>query len=143
MEYLTITSINDSIFCPASIYFHNLYNEIDSSAYYSTYQTNGLASHYTVDNNTYSTSKNILCGIDVYSEKYGLVGKIDQYDISKHRLVERKKMIKQVFDGYVFQLYGQYFGLKERGYEVEEMVLHSMDDNRNFMSINSDKFLLL
>ena len=56
----------------------------------------------------------------MYCEKYRLLGKIDIYDGKKKILRERKRQIKQVYDGYIFQLYGQYFSLIEMGYEVDK-----------------------
>ena len=35
-----------------------------------------------------------------------------------------------IYDGYVFQLYGQYFSLIEMGYQVKKIRFHSMDDNK-------------
>lgn len=71
-------------------------------------------------------------GVSVFCEKYGLVGKIDIFDEAKGLLTERKKKISQVYDGYIFQLYAQYFALTEMGYKVKELRLHSMDDNKNY-----------
>ena len=132
MEYLTITEINDFIFCPASIYFHNLYSNIDKSAYYSSVQYKGLAAHSSIDSDSYSSSRSIITGKDVYSEKYKLSGNIDIYYTDKCLLVERKKKINQIFDGYIFQLYGQYFGMTESGYRIEQMKLYSFDDNKSY-----------
>ena len=70
--------------------------------------------------------------LDVYCEKYRLLGKIDIYDGKKKILRERKRQIKQVYDGYIFQLYGQYFSLIEMGYEVDKMELYSMIDNKKY-----------
>ena len=47
-------------------------------------------------------------------------------------LIERKKKIKIVYDGYIFQLYAQYFCLTEMGHEVHKMKLYSMDDNKSY-----------
>ncbi len=129
-QTLNITSLNDFIFCPVSIYFHNLDHNADNMTFQCGDQLNGKAAHETVDNCTYSTRSDILTGISVYSEKYGLHGKIDMLDTQKNMLTERKKHIKTVFDGYVFQLYAQYFALTEMGYVVEQIRLYSMDDNK-------------
>ena len=89
-EIILISYLNDFIFCPISIYFHNLYRTIDKKMYQSTYQINGTNAHKSVDSNTYSTKRNILQGINVFSEKYGIQGKIDIFDIDKELLIERK-----------------------------------------------------
>ncbi len=127
---IQITWLNDFIFCPASIYFHMLDEDTDKMSYQESSQLNGSAAHEKSDNGAYSTSKNMLQGIFVYSEKYNLLGKIDTFDTVKGVLTERKKKIKNVFDGYIYQLYAQYFALSEMGYPVKEIRLYSMDDNK-------------
>jgi CRISPR-associated protein Cas4 len=129
--YLPISFLNDFIFCPRSIYFHQLYGRMSTKVYHSSVQTRGLNAHKTVDNKTYSTSKNILQGIEVYSETYRLCGKIDIYDQQKKLLTERKKKIITIYDGYIYQLYAQYYCLTEMGYKVDKLRLYSMDDNKS------------
>lgn len=129
-DLIKLSQLNDFIFCPISIYFHNLMGNQENYMYQTTKQINGTAAHRAVDNNQYSTRSTVLTGIDVYCEKYGLIGKIDIFDIEEGILTERKKSIKNIYDGYVFQLYGQYFALKEMGYNVSTIRFHSMDDNK-------------
>lgn len=131
-DAVLITELNDFIFCPASIYFHKLYGGMDKMLYQSSDQINGTAVHEKVDNATYSTKSAILMALDVYSEKYNLIGKIDIYDQERCTLRERKKKIKQIYDGYVFQVYAQYFALQEMGYTVKRIELYSMDDHKTF-----------
>lgn len=131
-EEILITQLNDFIFCPASIYFHMLYGDTSRILFQSEKQINGTASHEAIDNRTYSSRKDIYMGMDVYCEKYGLVGKIDMYDADKKILVERKRTVKIIYDGYIFQVYAQYFALREMGYEVHSIVIHSMTDNKNY-----------
>lgn len=88
--------------------------------------------HEAIDKKSYSTRKNILQGMDVYSEKYGICGKIDIYDEEKKSLIERKKHIEIIYDGYVFQLYAQYYSLTEMGYEVNELYFYSSDTNKKY-----------
>lgn len=87
----------------------------------------------------YSKKKNILQGMAVYSETYGLCGKIDVFDTDAGVLTERKKRIIHIYDGYIFQLYGQYFGLKDMGYKVKKMQLHSLDDNQTYPVLLSER----
>ena len=129
---VSITSLNDYIFCPASIYFHALDEGTEKLTYQSTYQINGSVAHQKPDEAGYSTRKDVWQGREVYCEKYDLIGKIDVYFRFDKKLVERKKLIKQVYDGYVFQLYAQYFALQELGENVETLILHSLDDNRSY-----------
>lgn len=127
--YLKITYLNDFLFCPLSIYYHELYGDTHPMLYHDKPQIDGKQAHRTIDEKSYSTHKSILQGIDVYSEEYGLCGRIDTFDISTGVLTERKKLVKKVFDGYVFQLYGQCFGLREMGYSVKKLRIWSKDDN--------------
>ena len=103
---------------------------MDTTLFQSTDQINGADAHKAVDEHRYSSKKSVFMGLDVYSETYHLVGKIDIFYADTGILTERKKKIKTVYDGYVFQLYGQYFALTEMGYSVKELRLYSMDDNK-------------
>jgi len=127
---ISISNLNDFIFCPVSIYFHSLEEDEERILGQDSYQLNGSAAHEKSDSATYSTKKSMLQGIGVYCEKYNLVGKIDTFDSSKGVLTERKKKIKTIFDGYIFQVYAQYFALTEMGYVINELRLYSMDDNK-------------
>lgn len=132
-EYaVAISNLNDFIFCPVSIYYHMLDEDNDNMTYQSPDQLNGSAAHKAVDAASYSSSANILQGISVYSEKYDLFGKIDTFDMGTGVLRERKKRIKVIYEGYIFQLYAQYYCLCEMGYKVNKLVLYSMDDNKSY-----------
>ena len=131
-DIILITELNDFIFCPASIYFHHLYGSRDPVLFQSEAQIKGTKAHEAVDSGCYSKKSSILQSLDVYCEKYRLLGKIDIYDGKKKILRERKRQIKQVYDGYIFQVYGQYFSLIEMGYEVDKMELYSMIDNKKY-----------
>ena len=131
-DSILITELNDFIFCPVSIYFHKLYGTMETALYQSSDQINGTNVHKAIDEGSYSTKADILMGTDVYCEKYGLIGKIDVYDTKKHLLRERKKKIKVIYDGYVFQVYAQCFALREMGYVVEKIELYSMDDHKKY-----------
>lgn len=131
-ETILISYLNDFIFCPVSIYFHKLYGNLDKSIYQSTDQINGTYAHKAIDNHTYSSRKNILQGIDIYIEEFGIQGKIDVFDVESGVLTERKNKIKEIYDGYIFQLYAQYYGLSEMGYIVKKIRFHSVIDNKNY-----------
>ena len=128
--YLPISFLNDFIFCPRSIYFHQLYGRVSQKVYHQTPQTKGLAAHKTVDEKRYSTSANALQSLEVYSHRYNIAGKIDVFDQASGVLTERKKKIKVVYDGYIFQLYAQCFALQDMGFNVKKIRLYSMDDNK-------------
>lgn len=129
--YLTMTQINDFIFCPRSIYFHNIYRENTDAEYYRQKpQKRGLAAHAAIDAGTYSSSADILTGTMVYCEKYRLLGRIDIFNTKTGTLTERKFSITAVYDGFVFQLYAQMFALQEMGYAVKSLRLYSSKDNK-------------
>ena len=127
---ILFSQLNDFIYCPVSIYFHNLYGIQAKDTYCSPCQILGDEVHKTVDTGTYTSNSKILQGLPCYCEKYNLIGKIDLFDAIKGILTERKKFIKEVYDGYVFQLYAQYFSLKEMGYKISRIRLYSYDDNK-------------
>jgi len=132
-EYIQISKLNDFVFCPKSMYLHSIYDEFDTRVYHSHYQTAGKINHECIDNQKYSSAKNkVLQGIEVYSQKYNLVGKIDLFYKDKKELMERKTKIKKIYDGYKYQLYAQYFCLLEEGYEIEKISVHSLNDNKKY-----------
>ncbi|MGI6524207.1 MAG: type V CRISPR-associated protein Cas4 [Bdellovibrionota bacterium] len=131
-EIILISYLNDFIFCPVSIYFHKLYGALDKNLYQSTCQIDGMNAHKTIDKSSYSDKKNILQGIDVYSQTFGIRGKIDVFDIDKGILTERKNKITTIYDGYIFQVYAQYYALSEMGYDVKKIRFHSLKDNKNY-----------
>lgn len=130
--YIPISYLNDFIFCPRSIYFHQLYGNYREELYHEKPQTAGRAVHTAIDEKSYSTKKNILIGTEIYSEKYNLHGKIDIFDIEKGMIWERKREIKQIYDGYIFQVYAHYFGLTEMGYTVSKIIIHDIIHNKNY-----------
>ena len=123
-DIIIISNLNDFIFCPASIYFHKLYGSQDNLTYQSSYQINGSKAHESVDNSSYSTKKSI-------------------YDMEKQLLIERKKHISKIYDGYVFQLYAQYYALTEMGYAVQKLEIRSLDDNKKYKINLPDEDLLM
>lgn len=67
-EYaISISNLNDFIFCPASIYFHGLDSDTERMVYQSPDQLNGSAAHKTVDAAGYSTDTSILLQGRIYS----------------------------------------------------------------------------
>ncbi len=131
-NYIPITFLNDFIFCPRSIYFHGVHGSMSQTQYHGKAQTVGKLAHESIDEGTYSTKKNVLMGTDIFCEKYNLSGKIDVFDIDQKKLTERKYKIQKIYDGYVFQVYAQYFSLIELGYEVEKIIIHDRSANKNY-----------
>lgn len=131
-DFIPISKINDFIFCPKSIYFHSVYEKFDQRLYHETPQFVGKLKHENIDGRLYSSAKKYLQGLEVSSEKYGLIGKIDIYDQKDKSLIERKNKIKKIYDGYRFQLYAQMVCLEEMGYEVKRLFIHSLSDNKRY-----------
>jgi CRISPR-associated protein Cas4 len=109
-----------------------MYEDFDESLFHDKPQTEGKLNHQPIEEKTYSTAKRFIIGKEVYSEKYRVMGKIDIYDTGTKTLIERKTKVKQIFDGYRYQLYAQYFCLREMGYKVKRIVLRSLKDNKNY-----------
>lgn len=129
-DYIPISVLNDFIFCPYSIYLHNVYVESDEGIYQATPQTRGRIAHESTDNKTYSTSKDNITALTVYSEYFGLVGKIDLYRKAQKLLVEKKFKLKKIYRGQLYQLWAQYFCMKEMGYEVENLAFYEISTNK-------------
>jgi len=136
---IQITKLNDFIFCPRSLYLHSIYDNFSQKVYHRTPQSVGKLKHDNIDKEQYSTAKRYLQGLEVASEKYGLVGKIDIYDTEKMELIERKNKVKQIYDGYRYQLYTQMFCLREMGYVVKKLFIHSLSDNKRYAIALPDK----
>ena len=75
-DYISISTLNDFVFCPYSIYLHNVYMETDEGLYHATPQTRGRIAHETIDYKRASNRIVDLQSLPVISEKYGLVGKM-------------------------------------------------------------------
>ena len=131
-NYISISFLNDFIFCPRSIYFHQIYKSFDTAVYHEDIQTKGRMSHKNIDNKKYSTKKDILQAIPIYSTKYSLCGRIDLFDKKQGILTERKKKVNKIYDGFIFQIYAQYYCLTEMGYTVKKLYIYSLDDNKKY-----------
>lgn len=129
---INISHLNDFVFCPASIYFHALMKDINGILYASEKQMKGKNVHERIDKSKYSTSRDVMTSLDIYSQIYGLVGKIDIFDKKEKRIIERKKHISKIYDGQIYQLYAQYICLREMGYDVERIRIYSYDDNKSY-----------
>jgi len=131
-QYIQISTINDFLYSPQSLYLHSIYKSFHTDIYHSTYQTNGNGHHKTLDEKTYSGSQRYIQSIPVYSEGYRMIGKIDLYDIKTQTLIERKAKIKNIYLGHKYQLYAQMFCLQEMGYIVKKLKIHSIEDNKRY-----------
>lgn len=129
-DYILISQLNDFIFCPYSIYLHNVYMDTDESLYHAVPQTQGRIVHEAVDNKTSSHSKNDIFALPVYSEEFGLMGKIDVYKTDTKTLIERKYQLKQIYQGQIYQLWAQYFCMIEMGHTIDNLGFYEISTNR-------------
>ncbi len=129
-NYIPLSLLNDYIFCPYSIYLHNVYMESDEDIYHATPQLKGRISHQSVDKQTYSTSRNHLASLHVYSEELGIFGVIDLLKTDRKLLIERKYQLKNIYRGQFYQLWAQYFCLLEMGYDVEQLAFYETSTNK-------------
>lgn len=129
-DYISISTLNDFIFCPYSIYLHNVYMDADEGLYHAKPQTKGKMAHETVDKKTASNRAGELLSLPVYSSRYKLMGKVDVYRQNEKKLIERKYQLKQIFQGQIYQLWAQYFCLKEMGYEVNQLAFYEISTNK-------------
>lgn len=104
--------------------------ESDETMYHATPQTRGKAAHETVDNKTASNRADDILALPVYSEEYGLMGKIDIYKRSEKKLIERKYQLKQIFQGQVYQLWAQMLCMEEMGYDVDSIAFYESSTNK-------------
>lgn len=129
-DYIPLSMLNDFIFCPYSIYLHSVYMESDDEVYKATPQTKGIIAHQGVDLKNGSTRKTDIFSLSVYSEDLGIFGKIDVYKQDKRILIERKNKLKQIFQGQIYQLWGEYFCMIEMGYIVEKLAFYEISTNK-------------
>jgi CRISPR-associated exonuclease Cas4 len=133
--YLPITYLNDFVFCPYSIYLHQVFDTNAEDLYSASPQQKGKASHMDIDvfePASYETDEAILKGIYVISTRLGVYGRIDTLFVKEKRLVESKYEIKTLYRGYYYQLWCQYFALVEMGYHLEQLQFFSIKDSKYF-----------
>ncbi len=130
IDYIHISTLNDFIFCPYSIYLHNVYMSTEQELYQAAPQVRGSLAHEATDHKTSSTQKDDILALPVFSERFHLMGKIDLYKQKEKKLIERKYQLKKIYQGQIYQLWAQYFCLKEMGYEVESIAFYEISTNK-------------
>ena len=113
-DYIQLSTLNDFIFCPYSIYLHSVYMESDGDLYKAAPQTKGTLAHQGVDEKKGSTRKSDIMSLPVYCDELGISGKIDVYKQDKRLLIERKNNLKRIFRGQIYQLWGQWLWFKRK-----------------------------
>lgn len=138
-DYISISQLNDFIFCPYSIYLHNVYMETDESLYHAVPQTKGKIAHSSVDAKTTSDLKDELTALPVYSHQFMLMGKIDVYRQSLELLIERKYRISKIYQGQIYQLWAQYLCMTEMGYKISKIAIYEMTTNKmHYLDLPTD-----
>lgn len=105
---------------------------MNENIYHTRVQKEGKRAHESIDQKKYSTKKNVLQGISVFSDRYQLMGKIDIFNEDTGILIERKREVKTIYDGYIFQLYGQYFAMNEMGYKIKALAIYCLKHNKTY-----------
>ncbi|MDR2789935.1 MAG: type V CRISPR-associated protein Cas4 [Campylobacteraceae bacterium] len=131
-NYIAISTLNDFIFCPYSIYLHNVYMGGDEELVHAVPQTRGKVAHGTIDNKNYSSRKDEITGLPVYCGELGIVGNIDIYKTKEKLLIERKYQINEIYQGQIYQLWAEYFCMIEMGYDVKNLAFYAISTNKTF-----------
>ena len=92
-SYIKLSTLNDFIYCEKSIFYHKLYDNYNENLFQKKAQIEWKLIHQAIDNKTYSSRKNILQWLEVYSEEYKIMWKIDIFNIETWELIERKTQI--------------------------------------------------
>ncbi|MBS1614878.1 MAG: type V CRISPR-associated protein Cas4, partial [Bacteroidetes bacterium] len=117
--FLPISYLNDFIFCPYSLYLHQVFDNNVEELYSAAPQQVGKLHHTAIDHPpTSRKDSQTLKGIYVLSKRLGIYGKIDTLHVAEQRLVESKYAITTLYLGYYYQLWAQYFALQEMGYTI-------------------------
>lgn len=139
---LQITYLNDFVFCPYSIYLHQVFDSSHEQIYTALPQHNGKLLHdknIKQDKNSSNTNVSVLKEIYVVSNNLGVYGKIDTLYIEEKKLVESKFLINRIYKGYYYQIWAQYFALIEMGFEVNEIEFYSIKDKKSYPITLPDK----
>lgn len=73
-DYIPLSTLNDFIFCPYSIYLHSVYMESDEDLYKATPQIKGTIAHQGVDEKKSSTRRSDIMSLPVYCDELGIIG---------------------------------------------------------------------
>lgn len=104
----------------------------DEDLFHAAPQTQGRASHQSIDEKKYSTRKDEITGLPVFSDELGIVGRIDIYKSNEKSLIERKHQLNTIYKGQIYQIWAQYFCMLEMGYEIKKLSFHAISVNKSF-----------
>lgn len=130
MTYIPISTLNDFIFCPYSIYLHGIYDHVDESLYHAAPQIRGSISHEAIDSKKSSTRKDVIMAMPVFSDELGIIGKIDSYTMSEGHLIERKYQLNSIYRGQLYQIWAQCLCLREMGYDVRRLSFYEISTKK-------------
>ncbi len=97
--FMPITYLNDFVFCPYSIYLHQVFDNNSEDLYSANPQQIGKSAHVDIDSFEKNEKPETLKGIYVISNKLGVYGKIDTYSVNNKKLIESKYEIKTLYQG--------------------------------------------
>jgi CRISPR-associated protein Cas4 len=101
----------------------------DEELVQATPQTRGKAAHITIDEKKYSSRKDEITGLSVFSDELGIIGKIDLYKGNEQILIERKYQLNNIYQGQIYQLWAQYFCMIEMGYKIKNLAFYAISTN--------------
>lgn len=104
--------------------------ESDESQYHAVPQTMGRIAHRTVDEKKTTNGMGDLVSVSVCSDEFRIFGKIDLYRYSTKTLIERKYRLKSIFRGQIYQLWAQFYCLREMGITVEKLAFYEISTNK-------------
>lgn len=93
-------------------------------------QTQGKAAHAAIDNKIYSSRKDEITALAVYSNELGVIGKIDLYKGKDKLLIERKYQLNTIYQGQLYQLWAQYYCMLEMGYQIDKLAFYVISTNK-------------
>jgi CRISPR-associated protein Cas4 len=129
--YISFSQLNDFLFSPFSLYLHECYKDYEENIYQDFFQIAGKQAHETIDDHRYK-KKGWLTSMRLCSPKLEIYGRTDLYNEQTGELVERKRLIKRIYEGYRMQIYAQYYCLLEMNYQVNKIALYSLADNTKY-----------
>lgn len=124
---MPVSYLNDFIFCPYSVYLHQIYDKNNETIYSAKPQKTGKYAHDKEELINVSDT-NIIKNKWIVSLKLGVYGKIDRYCIFDKTLIEGKYDVKKIYRGYFYQIWCYYFGMTEMGYTIHKLYIESLKD---------------
>lgn len=129
--FLPITYLNDFVFCPYSVYLHQVFDNSEEVVYHAEPQQKGKQAHQIIDEPN-KQQFSLIKGMYVICKALGVYGKIDTLYVEEKKLVESKYRISTLYRGYYYQIWAQYFALIEEGFSVQTLAFYSISDKKTY-----------